>query len=111
MRLEAGEDVDLPYVPPEYIYFINILFESGPATYSRDGVAPLSWRELDAYKTLCGVSLAPWQARLIRSLSSDYVIEYNAARAQDAPPPWDFDPSENRRAKVGKHIRRVLRGE
>ena len=52
------------------------------------GSSPLSWREIDAWCARTGVDLAPWEARLIRSLSVAYLAEGRKAESETCPPPW-----------------------
>ncbi len=107
---EIGRDPDLPDLEPSFHFIVAMLFEAGPISASGDGYTVLSWQELDAWKKCCGVSLAPWLARLIRKLSADYVRESREATAYDAPQPWVGDQTPERRERVSEHIKRLMGG-
>lgn len=51
-------------------------------------ISPTGWTEIEAWCRLVDVELAPWQARLIRQLSIDYVAESRRAEDEHCPPPW-----------------------
>lgn len=74
-----------------------------------DGI-PLTWADLNEYQNAVGVGLTPWELRLLRRLSSDYLRESHKAKAHDAPAPWIIEMTADRRAKVANHIKRVMRG-
>jgi hypothetical protein len=107
MRLEAGGEPDLPYIDPALELLVEYLFEAGPVSAVGMGPVTLTWVDLEAWQRATGVSLHPWQARLLRQLSSEYLAESSIADAHDAPPPWDREPD---RAKVANHIKRLFRG-
>lgn len=107
---EAGRDPDLPDLDPSLQFIVNMLFEAGPISPAGDGFTVLSWQEIEAWKKCCGVTLAPWLARLIRRLSADYVRESREATAYDAPQPWAGDQTTERRERVSVHMKRLMGG-
>jgi hypothetical protein len=106
MRVDAGEEPDLPEIDPEAQHLIEYLMDAGPVVSGAQGTAPLSWADLQAWQEGSGVSLPPWQLRLIRRLSSEYLAETIRAEAHDAPPPWERAPD---RGRIAKHIKSILR--
>jgi hypothetical protein len=107
---ETGGEPDLPDLDPALQYFVDALFDAGPTSAAGMGAVPLTWADLEAWQRGTGVFFPPWQLRLIRKLSSEYLAESQAADAHDAPPPWNREITEDRRGRVAKHIRDVMRG-
>lgn len=110
MRIDAGGEPDLPPVEPESLYLVYALFEAGPVSAAGMGPTSLSWAEIRAWQRCVGTRLAPWEARLIRRLSGEYLTQLHDAAAHDAPIPWIPETTQERRAKVAAHIKNVLRG-
>lgn len=110
MAIDAGNDVDMPRLDTTLHFLVQLLFDAGPVSGTGQGTVPLSWADLDAWQRMTGVSLPPWQLRLLRRLSGEYLSESNAATQDDAPPPWERNLTTARRGKVAGHIRNVLRG-
>lgn len=77
-----------PCLPPEgaAAYLTGYLFDAGPVGYGAMGPVPLSHSEIAAWQQNTGIELAAWEARAIRTLSSDYLVASNAADAHDCPP-------------------------
>lgn len=96
-RLEAlrqahGKDYQPPLPPLEGgEYLLGYLFEIGPALAGGLGPAPLTHGELRAWQDNTGIALMPWEARLLRRLSLEYVAASQAATERNAPPPWRPD--------------------
>ena len=107
VRYESGGDPDLPAIDPGLQYLVEYLFEAGPTSAAGGGHMVLTWADLQAWQTALGVSLLPWQLRLLRVMSAEYLVESRTADEHDAPPPWEREVD---REKVAKHIRNVLRG-
>lgn len=89
-RLDRMRKDDVPVLmPPNPApHIIDRLVEIGLTEAGAMSAVPLSWREIDAWSSRTGVDLAPWEARLIRSLSVAYVAESRRAESENAPPPW-----------------------
>ena len=100
-----------PPMPPNPApHIVNRLIEMGLTEAAGMGVAPLSWREIDAWCARTGVDLDPWEARLIRRLSAEYLAEGRRAESETCPPPWrgEVTPQEMNAEVVG--LRAVLSG-
>lgn len=67
---------------------IQWLIELGVTEAAGTGSAPLSWQSMDAWQRITGVTLPPWEARLIRALSVEYLAEGRRAESENCPPPW-----------------------
>lgn len=107
---EGGAKPDLPPLEASLQPIVSLLFDAGPISSSGDGAVPLTWVDLQAWQGATGLCLPPWQLRLLRRLSADYLMELNQGAAVDAPPPWERDLTPERRKKVAKHVRNVFRG-
>ncbi|WP_347271797.1 phage tail assembly chaperone [Rhizorhabdus histidinilytica] len=83
---QAGIPVVMPPNPSPI--FLQCLMEIGLFQANGMGISPTSWAEIDAWSRMTDVRLAPWQARLIRQLSVDYVAESRRAEDEHCPPPW-----------------------
>lgn len=83
---KTGVTLRLPPNPMPHI--TDRLVEIGLTEAAGMGAAPLSWQTIDAWQRLTMVRLAPWEARLMRSLSVEYLGEARRAEADDAKAPW-----------------------
>lgn len=106
-RLKDGVEPDLPDVPSEALFLVGYLFDAGPTSAAGQHGAALTWTDLRAWQAGAGINLPPWQLRLLRRLSGEYLSESLTANAHDAPPPWEREPD---REKLARHIRRIIRG-
>ncbi len=78
-----------PQMPPNPApHIIDRLIEIGLTEAAGMAAGPLSWQEIDAWCNRTGVDLPPWEARLIRRLSSEYLSESRKAEDENCPPPW-----------------------
>ena len=69
-------------------YFLSALVEMGFAESSSSGFLPLRWSEIDAYSRLTGTFSEPWESRLIRSMSSEYIAGRDTGMDELGIPPW-----------------------
>lgn len=96
-------------MPPDPAPHITArLSEIGLCEAAGMGVVPLSWQTIDAWARLTGVQLAPWEARLIRKLSSDYVSMTRKAESENCPPPWRSPVTDEQRNAEVEQLKRVL---
>jgi hypothetical protein len=70
---------------------VQWLFDAGPHESGAMGRAALSWRGLAVWQRETGISLEPWQKRLLRRLSGEYLHQGDKAEKFDCPPPWQPD--------------------
>lgn len=109
-RFDAGGEPDMPAVTPESMYLVEMLLDAGPIVSSTSGTRALIWSDFESWEKVIGAEVRPWEARILRRLSNDYLAELNRAEAHDAPPPWEREPTPEHRSKVSQHIKNVLRG-
>ena len=87
-RLQTLEDSGKPdpQMPPlDAEFMVGYLYDIGPTMGSK----AVSHQEIEAWQRNTGVDLDSWQARVLHRLSVEYLVEANAARRRDCPPPWD----------------------
>ena len=85
--------------------------EIGPVETSGMDAAPIGWTSIMHWQQLTATQLQPWEARLIRRLSIDYLDQSRKARSPDCPSPWCAS-IEDKRAAVDAKLRaraRMLR--
>lgn len=84
-------------------HLLEILFEVGPAKPSgMGGQIGIDEVDLVAWQYNQGISLTPWEAKAVRTLSKEYAYMLGQASEANCPPPW-VDPSimtEERRQKI-----------
>ncbi|WP_066723580.1 phage tail assembly chaperone [Sphingomonas pituitosa] len=84
-----------PMMPPNPMpHIINWLVEIGLSEAAGMGVGPISWREINEWQRATCVTLSPWEARLIKTLSTTYVVEGKRAESENCPPPWRSEVTE-----------------
>ncbi|MBG6222802.1 MULTISPECIES: hypothetical protein [unclassified Janthinobacterium] len=98
-------DVEMPPVDCGQ-HLLGYLYEFGPAMAGGMGAVPVTFAEMAAWQLATGVDLEPWEARLLRRLSADYVAESHKASKTDCPPPWG--ESAPLRASQGRAAARAL---
>lgn len=67
---------------------IKRLVDVGITESAALGSGQLSWLTIDAWQRNTAVVLAPWEARLLRHLSREYLAESQRAESENCPPPW-----------------------
>src|SRR3546814_20346619 len=72
------------------------------------GAAPLSWQSIRSWSDMTGIYPAPWEARLIRKLSIEYLAEGRRAESENCPPPWRAEVTERERETEVQRLRMVL---
>lgn len=102
MRADGIEPV-MPPLPTPWI--VERLLDMGPTVPGGMGAAPLPYSEIEAWQRCSGVELQPWEARLLRRLSGDYLAECQRAETPDCPAPWTAeDAIERNRAAVARKV-------
>lgn len=105
MRVK-GIDPNLPDNPAPYL--VEYLFEVGPTVSAGMGPVILGWRDLQAWQELIGIDLAPWELRLLRRLSADYLSQSLKAEKPDCPAPF-LGKDEIDREAVGQRVQNAFR--
>src|SRR3546814_5786496 len=87
-----------PQMPPNPApHIIDRLVEIGLTEAAGMGAAPLSWQSIRSWSDMTGIYPAPWEARLIRKLSIEYLAEGRRAESENCPPPWRAEVTERER--------------
>jgi hypothetical protein len=103
---KSGVTPPMPPNPAPHI--IDRLIEVGLSEAAGMGAVPLSWREIDAWQRNTGTDLPPWEARLLRRLSSDYLAMSRKAEDENCPPPWNAPVTDRERDSEVARLRMVL---
>lgn len=109
-RLERMKKDGLtPPMPPNPApHILSRLIEIGLTEANGMGASPLSWREIRAWQEATGVELPPWEARLIRHLSTAYLSESRRAESENCPPPWRAEVTQREREIEQARLEMVL---
>lgn len=106
-RLKADKvEVAMPPNPAPHI--VTRLIEIGLTEQAGMGAAPLSWGEINEWQRSTSVSLPPWEARLIRRLSTEYLAEGRKAESENSPPPWRAPVSQRELDADEERLRALL---
>jgi hypothetical protein len=98
-----GIDPLMPPCPAPHI--IAYLMEAGPVETAGMDRVPLSWREIHYWQHDTAVSLEPWEARLLRQLSGEYLSQSRKAEKPDCPAPWGAMTQDHRDAVEKKLLK------
>lgn len=105
---DRGQDLPLPSCPAPHL--IEYLFEIGPTIPAGMGMSQIEWRDIDAWCERTGVDLPPWQARLLRLLSRDYLVMLREAEDPMCPAPMSHEADVlAKRAAVSRDIGAMFR--
>lgn len=80
--------IDPPMPPNPAPHIIARLIEIGLTEAAGMGIVPIGWQTIDAWCRRTGSDLDPWEARMLRRLSVEYVAENRRAESENCPPPW-----------------------
>lgn len=101
---DDGAIVPMPPVPDEARALLEQFLEVGPVGFGVMGAIPVAFSEIEAWQRATGVELMPWEARLFRRLSVEYVNESTRAESPNAEPPWG-PSSGHDRDDVARRVR------
>lgn len=108
-RLETMKSKDqTPLIPVNPApYLTRWLFDVGPIVTGAMGEAPVGYPDLLAWQELSGVELMPWEAKLLRSLSVEYLVERQKAEELGRPAPYagEVDDVKAGRARVSQQVK------
>ena len=109
-RLEQmKKDGITPQMPPNPLpHVMTRLVEVGLTEANGMGASPLSWREIRAWQESTAVELSPWEARLMRHLSTAYLAESRRAEDETCPPPWRAEVTAREREIEQAKLEMVL---
>lgn len=98
-----------PRLPPTSApHIIERLIEIGLTQAAGMGVGPLTWGEIVGWQQATGVTLAPWESRLIRKLSLEYLAFGRLAESETCPAPWMAPVTQREIAAEQARLERVL---
>lgn len=102
MREEQGDDAFIPELPPvdAGAYLVAYLFEVGPIAAGAAGAIPVPYEELIYWQEGIGLTLNPWEFRMLRLLSAEYVVMSKLAEKKECPAPWVDPDSEEHKTKI-----------
>lgn len=67
---------------------VDLLLEVGPVLAGGFGPTPLTFMEIDAWARRTARDLQPWEAQILRRLSSEWCSQASISDAHDCRPPW-----------------------
>jgi hypothetical protein len=107
-RKDQDYEPDMP--PAEGVgYLLGYLWEVGPTMAAGMGAGPVTHTELRAWQANTGIELAPWEARILRRLSHDYLAESHAAEKPDRAAPWQAIEVVIDHAAVAERMKQSIR--
>lgn len=101
-----GVEPPMPSNPAPHI--IDRLIEIGLTEAAGMSAAPLSWREINAWCERTCIDLPPWEARLIRRLSGEYLSQSRKAEDENCPPPFRAPVTDRQREVEIQQLMAVL---
>lgn len=69
-------------------YLLTYLYEVGPVMQGGMGQTPLTHEEIAHWQRNIGLSLQPWEARFLKSLSREYLSQSQISNDINCPPPF-----------------------
>jgi hypothetical protein len=117
-RLADDEDAGLPDCSARFL--VDYLLEIGPIKPVGMGSGSIDWQDIEAWQRCTGITLPPWQARMLRRLSRSYLAMSREAEEPDCRSPTQEEVTQREReavsqkiraARAGANIRRVKRSD
>ena len=107
MRTEMKDDDYIPELPElsGYEHVMSYFFSVGPVLSGGNGPAPLTHLEIRAWQENTGNCLNGWEANLLKTLSIEYLAEFDAAKSPGAVAPFTAPLQINERADLAKRVR------
>lgn len=91
-------------------HILEYLFEIGPTVPLGMSSGPVPFSEIEAWQRVTGIELSPWESRVIRRLSRDYLEQSFESRDPGCEPPFDSDEVESkRRDLVALQISQIIK--
>lgn len=72
------------------------------------GPVPLSWCEIGEWQRQVAVTLAPWEARLLRQLSVVFIGESHRAESENCAAPWYTPVTDQERAAEAALMKKLF---
>lgn len=99
-----------PELPEEALYLLQYLQDLGYVEQGFGGPVRLSYGEIAAWASLCGVALWPWEVAVLRDMSDAFARELVAAEDWQRPAPWAPKAEQIDQKVLERRIKGVLRG-
>jgi len=110
MRDDAKDQTLEPELPPcDLGYLIAVLFDLGPVKAGAMGPIEVDEERLQAWQSNTGIELLPWESRMLKRLSRDYLSEAHKAASPKCPPPWTPLAIELDRPAIETRIKALFR--
>lgn len=91
------DKVPIPWPPNPAPHILGWWIDIGLTESNGMGAVPLSWGEINEWQCSSSVTLAPWEAKLIRKLSVEYIAEGRRAESENYPAPWKAEVTQRER--------------
>lgn len=99
-----------PEMPPcDAQYLLDYFWEVGPTLSGGMGESPLTFQEIQSYQDQIGIELQPWEVRLLRRLSAEYLSESHRSTKLNYPAPWKPEENTVDKAIKAESTRNALR--
>lgn len=97
MRADKKDAEYYPDLPPVRAaeHLLGYLFDAGPTAYG----GAITHGELWFWQKNIGIEIEPWEVRMLRRLSNDYLVMAHEATRADCPVPWSLESDLNATAK------------
>lgn len=109
-RIERMEADGIPPTMPHNAapHLIGWLIEIGLTESNGMAATPLSWGEINEWQHSTSVKLAPWESKLIRRLSVEYLAEGRRAESENCPAPFHAEVTQRERDLEQARLEMVL---
>lgn len=79
-------------------YLLGYLWEVGPTMPGANGPVMVSHQEMAAWQSGVSIRLRPWEQRLLRELSGEYIAQHFKAKEPQCAAPWTTDTEASLKA-------------
>ncbi len=102
--MDEGIDLGIPDVRAPHL--LSYLLEIGPVVSGGWGPAAIDWRDLVAWQTCTSIRLAPWESRMLVSLSRDYLAYSKKAEEPSCLSPLSSEAQKsNNRDAIARSLK------
>jgi hypothetical protein len=90
LRKDKEDEHYQPDMPPliGHEYLLGLFWDIGPAMSGAMGSGPLTHAEIESAQRNLRTVLSPWECKMLRRLSIEYLNESQRAEKFDAKAPW-----------------------
>lgn len=107
MRTDLKDPEHIPGMPElvGHAQMLEHFWSVGPVMAGGSGPVPLTHLEIRAWQDNTGNELNAWEATLLRSLSIEYLNEFEAAKSPGALAPFTAPIEVDERVEIAKRVR------